>query len=319
MCICSIDRAYQLLQQQKRLPLRVFLTPIQDEIYQPPTETRGIQGILPFRPGCLVNVRDMNSALSYHNAFDMHSRLLLERVKIFSDGSLGAETAALRSFPAADTTSSTVQGETKKTDKGVLVHDKSALSQMLADAYSAGFRVEVHAIGDAAAELVLSSLEDSEMHIQGTEVPESFEGLISADRQRHYRPLLTHCQVLGPDLIERMAQLGVVANIQPPFVPTDMKWVRARLGAQQLQYSYAWKTLLMHSSTAAAEDSNILVVAGGSDSPIEHPNPFTGIYDAIFRTNKHRLQSGEEEEIVFQPHECLTFSQALWTYTIGEL
>lgn len=100
----------------------------------------------------------------------------------------------------------------------------------------------------------------------------------------------------------------------------DMKWVRARLGAKQLQYSYAWKTLLMHSSStgATAPGSSILVVAGGSDSPIEHPNPFTGIYDAMFRTNKHRLKAADEEEIVFQPQECLTFSQALWTYTVGK-
>lgn len=113
-----------------------------------------------------------------------------------------------------------------------------------------------------------------------------------------------------------------------PCNSPDMKWVRARLGDQQLRYSYAWKTLLMHSSlTNSATSSSacttpsspILVVAGGSDSPIEHPNPFTGMYDAIFRTNKHRLKStaSAEEEIVFQPDECLSFSQALWIYTIG--
>jgi predicted amidohydrolase YtcJ len=33
------------------------------------------------------------------------------------------------------------------------------------------------------------------------------------------RPVLTHCQVLGPDLIQRMKTLGVIANIQPSFVP----------------------------------------------------------------------------------------------------
>ena len=32
------------------------------------------------------------------------------------------------------------------------------------------------------------------------------------------RPVLTHCQVLGADLIERMGRLGVIANIQPSFV-----------------------------------------------------------------------------------------------------
>lgn len=35
------------------------------------------------------------------------------------------------------------------------------------------------------------------------------------------RPILTHCQVLGEDLIERMRKLQVIANIQPQFVTTD--------------------------------------------------------------------------------------------------
>jgi hypothetical protein len=36
-----------------------------------------------------------------------------------------------------------------------------------------------------------------------------------------HRPILTHCQVLGEDLIQRMKKLQVIANIQPQFVTTD--------------------------------------------------------------------------------------------------
>ena len=55
------------------------------------------------------------------------------------------------------------------------------------------------------------------------------------------RPVLTHCQVLGDDLIHRMKIGGVIANVQPSFVPTDMRWVQERLSVCQQQYSYAWK------------------------------------------------------------------------------
>lgn len=101
-----------------------------------------------------------------------------------------------------------------------------------------------------------------------------------------------------------------------------MKWVQARIGARQLEYSYVWKTLLLHSHTNGANNNNqpdaALYVAGGSDAPIESPNPFTGIYDAMFRTNKKRLDGIRgESEVVFKPEECLSFSQALWIYTIG--
>jgi predicted amidohydrolase YtcJ len=48
-------------------------------------------------------------------------------------------------------------------------------------------------------------------------------------------------QVLGADLIDRMARLGAVANIQPSFVGTDCKWVRQRIDPQVQQTSYCWK------------------------------------------------------------------------------
>ena len=57
------------------------------------------------------------------------------------------------------------------------------------------------------------------------------------------RPVLTHCQVLSNSLINRMALGGVIANVQPSFVPTDMRWVQQRLTREQQQYSYAWKVL----------------------------------------------------------------------------
>ena len=44
-----------------------------------------------------------------------------------------------------------------------------------------------------------------------------------------------------------------------------------------------------------------------------------GMYDAIFRSNKQRIKSSpsQAQSEVFQPAQCLSFSQALWLYTIG--
>ena len=36
-------------------------------------------------------------------------------------------------------------------------------------------------------------------------------------------------EVLGRDLVDRMAARGVVANVQPSFVPTDARFVVERL------------------------------------------------------------------------------------------
>ena len=77
-----------------------------------------------------------------------------------------------------------------------------------------GWRLEIHAIGDAAVAQVLTALES--VHTQSA--------------SPLTRPVLTHCQVLGEDLIQRMKALGVIANIQPSFVPVSRVSVSACLG-----------------------------------------------------------------------------------------
>ena len=69
---------------------------------------------------------------------------MIDRVKIFGDGSLGAETAAMR--VAGD--------EAGKGYKGVLMHQTEAMRDMISEAKRGGYRLEIHAIGDAAAEQV---------------------------------------------------------------------------------------------------------------------------------------------------------------------
>jgi predicted amidohydrolase YtcJ len=153
---------------------------------------------------------------------------------------------------------------------------------MVSAARERGYRLEVHAIGDAAAEAVLNAFDT-----------------VGVTKQE--RAILTHCQVLGPDLIKRMSASGVIANVQPSFVPTDMRWVQNRLTDHQQRYSYAWKTLMKEG----------VIVAGGSDAPIETCSPLVGLHDAIFRASR------EDPPKVFGIEERLSFAEALWTYTIG--
>jgi hypothetical protein len=55
-----------------------------------------------------------------------------------------------------------------------------------------------------------------------------------------------------------------------------------------------------------------VVVAGGSDAPIESCSPLIGIHDAIERRSR---SSADGEQ--YRPEECLSFSEALWMYTVG--
>jgi len=114
--------------------------------------------------------------------------LRLGGVKVFSDGSLGARTAALKE-PYAD----------DPLERGMLIHPPSELRDILAGIRAAGLPAAVHAIGDRAIELVIESIES-----------------LAPDPGARHR--IEHAELLHPEQIARMARLGIVASCQPNFV-----------------------------------------------------------------------------------------------------
>ncbi|RHY29689.1 hypothetical protein DYB32_004947 [Aphanomyces invadans] len=106
---------YHALQASNQLPLRVYMTPDHNEID-------------PHHHGCL----DVGGPFQ-------HDLITVDRVKLFADGSLGAETAALRQ-PYRDST-----------NQGILVHTNDDMVAKIRIAHEAGYRVEIHAIGAYAA------------------------------------------------------------------------------------------------------------------------------------------------------------------------
>ena len=151
----------------------------------------------------------------------------------------------------------------------------------------------MHVIGDAAAE-------------SGLEAFEKAFGALGGKEKVPQRSLLTHCQILRPDLIERMAECELVANIQPQFVVTDSRWVDEKVSKDLLPSSYAWKTLAQKG----------IRLAGGSDAPVEVPNPLAGIHAAMYRPMYNK--SGDKKKFEsWMPQECLSKEQAFALYTVS--
>ena len=107
-----------------------------------------------------------------------------------------------------------------------------------------------------------------------------------------------------------MAARGAVANVQPSFVPTDARFVVERLPPAAHPVSYCWRSLL---------EAGVWV-CGGSDEPVELPEPLLGIFDAMTRLERPR-GGGPRDRLFdgapFLPRERLPFAAALWMYTIG--
>ena len=184
-------------------------------------------------------------------------------VKLILDGSLGARTAYLRE-PYSD-----APGE-----RGKLPYREEELREIALKAHKAGLQLAIHAIGDGAIELALKVL---------SELP----GGPSSMRHR-----LEHASVLDPGLIDEMARLGVVASVQPRFVVSDF-WVDERLGISRARWAYPFRSLLRAG----------VILAAGSDAPIEPIDPFEGVRAAIGEAQR------EEERI--------SLWDALRAYTLG--
>jgi len=214
--------------------------------------------------GLPVEMLDEMVSLGLFTGFG-NDMLKIGFVKILADGSLGTRTAALKKRYSDD----------PKT-RGIMLYAQKKLQELILKAHSNGLQIGVHAIGDRAIENVIQAIE---------------KALEKAPRKDH-RHRIEHCSILSNELIARIKKLGLIASVQPQFVVSD-SWTLDRVGPQRARWAYPFKTLL---------DQGI-VVASGSDCPIELINPLLGIWAAIVRKDKS--------------NESLTLEEALRTYTIN--
>ncbi len=215
---------------------------------------------------------------AHHPATDpmLHTGML----KAYMDGSLGSHTAALRE-PYSD----------EPTNKGLAEWDQPKLNQMAEERAAAGFQLGFHAIGDRAADMALEAFSAAQQYLREHDS-------ISPHREQRYR--IEHDQVLEPDQFARYKALGVTASVQPNHLLTDMNWAEKNIGPARAKSSYPWRSFL----------DNGVVLAFGTDYPVEPLTPFRGVYAAITRKN-------EEGTREYYPEQKLTIDEALEAYTTG--
>jgi predicted amidohydrolase YtcJ len=212
--------------------------------------------------------------------------LHLTQLKGFMDGSLGSRTAAMEAPYADDPGNS-----------GLARYTQDKLNAMTKERVEAGFQIGFHAIGDRANHMALEALA---LFSPCGYHPNSAcsVGVLTTDNLWGSRPRIEHAQVLLPQDFERFRLEQVIASMQPSHLLTDMKWATDRLGPERAKYAYAWKTFLDHN----------VVLAFGTDYPVELINPFRGLYSAITRQN-------EAGTMTFQPQEKISLNEAIYAYT----
>ena len=246
------------------------------------------------------SIADLNNKRSSHPASDtmLHTGML----KAFLDGSLGSKTAALLEPYSDDPKSYDPKNDNPKNDNpknsGLPQYEAAKLNAMTTERVLAGYQIGFHAIGDKAVQMALDAFAEAEKAAKEGKV-KAADGNGSGNNT-DYRLRIEHAQVTTPQQILRFKDLKVIASMQPSHLLTDMNWAESYLGPKRAEHSYAWADFLRHG----------VVLAFGTDYPVEPVTPFRGLYAALTRMSEDGKKS-------YYPAEKLNIEQAIAAYTTG--
>lgn len=200
-------------------------------------------------------------------------------LKLFADGALGPRTALMVE---------PYEGQPDNT--GIAVVTKEEMMPLVSKASAGGIHSSVHAIGDLAVRHVLDVYEQVRREEQARgETPQ----------QRRHR--IEHVQVIHPDDAHRLAELDVLASMQPIHATSDWEVAMRYWGEARSAYAY---------NARLQRDQGVTLVFG-SDAPVEPFAPFLGIHAAITRQRDGRPEGG------WFPELRLTLDEALHGFTTG--
>ena len=193
-------------------------------------------------------------------------------IKLYMDGALGSRGAALLE-PYSDAEGLGLQLTPR--DQGL---------DLMKKAKAVNAQVAMHAIGDRGNRMTL----------------DWFEEALAGDAKARWR--IEHAQIVADTDLPRFSKLGVIASMQPSHAIGDLYFAPARLGKDRLHEGYRWKDFLNAG----------VVVAAGSDAPVEVGDPRIEFYAAVYR---HSLDGFANAD--WHLEEAVTRAEALKMLTLA--
>jgi predicted amidohydrolase YtcJ len=172
-----------------------------------------------------------------------------------------------------------------------MVTEPPGMEPLLFCADSAGHWPQVHAIGDQAIDTLLTMMEK----------------VIRTNGPKERRWRIIHTQVIrNAEVAQRMARLGIMAEVQPYHAIDDMRWMEQRIG-NRARWAYAFNTL---------EKAGVRLSFGsdwpGTNAAWYTADPLLGIYAAVTRQTLGGQPAGG-----WFPEERVSVETALKAYTSG--
>jgi len=207
---CSLAQWDVLKAMQKSGELKLFA-----EInFNAETRTHALETILPF---------------VQKESIDTHSNLKIKGVKIFSDGSLGSNTAWL------------IENYNGSDQNGYNLWSNDDMSEVMKLCWQSNLEFSVHTLGDKAV--------DNVVDIARSLYAQKIRGYLN----------LEHVQLVAPETIVKMKSLFVRCHMQPSHWLSDKKFLKEKLSPKTMKNLFAWEALRRAK----------VPISFGSDSPIE--------------------------------------------------
>lgn len=229
-------------------------------------------GELPFRAYLMMIIEDRLDelvALGVRTGFG-DDRLRIGPAKLFADGTIGGRTAKFRQ---------PFVGEPDNT--GLLMVPAEQIHADVLHAHRAGFQVAIHAIGDAAIDVVL----------------DAYEAALADTPRPDHRHRIEHCSIVDEETIRRIARVGAVPIPGTSFLYFFRDGYVNNLGYDRIRYAYGINTYNRYGVVAAAS----------TDAPVVSPDPMIGLQTMMTRTDL----AGRE----VWPEEAVSLDDALRAYT----
>lgn len=245
--------------------------------------------LLPFAKGSSPSeMRDGLKKFGYKTG-DGNEWVKVGALKVLVDGGVLTGTAYLREGwgeKAKD-----VYGITDPNYRGELFYSKDELIPLIRVADEAGWKFTAHVTGGGGVDTLLAA----------------YQAVNQLNPIRDKRFSIIHGNFFTRDAMEKMASLGILADMQPAWYYKDTDLLNEVLGKDRIRTFHPY-----HSMMKAG-----IIINGGSDhmvkldpnASINPYNPFLAMWSVITRKT--------DRNSVFNPEEAISREQALKMYTIN--
>jgi len=214
--------------------------------------------------------------------------LWLRGIKVYLDGGMLTGSAYMREPWGV----SKVYSIGDPNYRGLLFIPPERLEKIARLVLENGLQPTAHAVGDGAVHALIAA----------------YEAVNKGLPVRELRPCISHSNFMSAEAIQKMRELGVVADLQPAWIYLDGVTLQTQFGNERLAYFQPYRTLF---------DRGV-IVAGGSDHmqkldslrSINPFNPFLGMWIALARQSRW-------SDKPLHPEQRITRQEAIRLYTIN--